>query len=115
MFWSDKLTDTVVESTNFYSTQKSVVSVNTGRSEIEQFIGMHIKMDVMSLPAYTLYWSNVVRYSPIADIMSLKRFQDLRRFLHFVDNSEFKEGASDKLFKVKPIVEFTKSMCFDQS
>ena len=111
MFWSDKLTDLVVENTNLYSTQKSGSSVNTSRSEIEQYIGMHIKMGVISLPAYTLYWSNEMRYPPIAEIMSLKRFQKLRRFLHFVDNSTFKEGSSDKLFKIKPIVEGLRDQC----
>ena len=60
MFWPDKLIDTVVGNTNLYSTKKSGVSLNTSRSEIEQYIGntMHIKMGVISLPAYTLYWSN---------------------------------------------------------
>ena len=111
MFWLDTLTDLVVENTNLYSTQKSGFSIKTSRSEIEQYIGMHIKMGVIRLPAYTHYWSNEMRYPPIADIMPLKRFQTLRKFLHFVDNVTFKEGVSDKLFKIRPIVEDLRNQC----
>ncbi|KAH9630071.1 hypothetical protein HF086_016253 [Spodoptera exigua] len=36
--------------------------------------------------AYTDYWSKILRYNKIADIMTLKKFQLLRRYLHFNDN-----------------------------
>ena len=39
MLWSDKLT---------YSTRNSEFSVNTSRSEIEQYIGVHIKMGLIT-------------------------------------------------------------------
>ena len=60
MFCSDKVTDIVVENTNVHSTLKSGLSANTSRSEIEQCIGMHIKIGVIGLLAYTHYWSNAL-------------------------------------------------------
>ena len=111
MFWNDKLRNLVVEHTNFYSVQKSGSSVNTSPSEIEQFIGMHMKMGVIALPSYTHYWSNELRYPSIADVMPRKRFEKLRRFLHFVDNMRCEENNPDKLFKVRCIVEEVAANC----
>lgn len=39
------------------------------------------------MPAYLDYWSVKFRYANIADIMPLKRYQQIRRYLHFVDNN----------------------------
>ena len=76
---------------------------------MEKFIGMHMKMGIIDLPSYILYWSNEMRYSVIADLMPLKRFQCIRRFLHSVDNSL--NDLSDKLFKVRPIIESIRKQC----
>ena len=104
-FWLDELTDRVVEHTNLYSVQKTGQSVNTNKNEVEQFIGMNMKMGIVHLPSYTLYWSTQMRYPAIADVMPLKRFEKLRRFLHFVDNTTYDQAEGDKLFKIKPIIE----------
>ena len=104
-FWLDELTDLVVEQTNLYSIQKTGQSVNTNRNEVEQLIGMNMKMGIVHLPSYTLYWSTQLRYSAIADVMPLKRFEKLRRFLHFVDNMSYNQAEGDKLFKIRPIIE----------
>ena len=103
-FWLDELTDLVVEQTNLYSIQKTGQSVNTNRNEVEQLIGMNMKMGIVHLPSYTLYWSTQLRYSAIADVMPLKRFEKLR-FLHFVDNMSYNQAEGDKLFKIRPIIE----------
>ncbi|CAB3998319.1 Hypothetical predicted protein, partial [Paramuricea clavata] len=69
LFWTEELTNLVVEQTNNYSVQKS--------------------------------GSNELRYPSIADIMPRKRYEKLRRFLHFVDNMTYDEHTADKLFKVR--------------
>ena len=56
-FWPDEIHDLVVEQSNLYSTQKSGTSINTSTNKIEKFIGMHIKMGIIRLPSYKLYWS----------------------------------------------------------
>lgn len=104
-FWLDELTDLVVEQTNLYSIKKTGQSVNTNRNEVEQLIGMNMKMGIVHLPSYTLYWSTQLRYSAIADVMPLKRFEKLRRFLHFVNNMTYNQAEGDKLFKIRPIIE----------
>ena len=48
-------------------------------------------MDIMKLPDYNLYWASKARYSEIADVMSNKRFKQLGKYVHVVDNT-----ANDK-------------------
>ena len=111
LFWTEELSDLIADNTNLYSTQKSGISVNTNRKEIEQFIGMHMKMGIVTLPSYALYWSNKLRYPPIADSMPLKSFEKLRRFLHVVDNNTYDAASNDKLFKVRPVLERVRERC----
>ena len=102
LFWSQNLAKQVVVSTNQYSVQKTGASVvNCTEDELEKFTGMHIKMGVVKLPCYTMYWSNEMRYPPLADVMPRKRFEKLKRYLHFVDNARYDESIGGKLFKRK--------------
>lgn len=68
-------------------------------------------MGVVALPAYTLYWSNELRFSSIADVMPRKRIEKLRRCLHYVNNMTYDEKIKDKLFKVRCIVEIVAENC----
>ena len=71
-FWPDDINELVAQQTNLYSTQKSGSSMNTTKPEMERFIGMHLKMGLIQLPSYKLYWSQKMRYPTIADQMPLK-------------------------------------------
>jgi len=68
-------------------------------------------MGVVNLPAYTLYWSNELRYASIANVMSLKRFEFLKRSLHVVNNNTFNPDDGDKLFKIRPLLEAVRNEC----
>ena len=63
------------------------------------------------MPRYDYYWSRELRYGPIADVMPLKRFEQLRRFLHVVDNDTFDEQSSNKVFKIQPSIDFVQREC----
>ena len=75
IFWSDDIINLLVEQTNLYSVQQTGSSINTNKSEIEQFIGIQMLMSIVSLPAYYMYWAVDTKYSPIADIMSINRYK----------------------------------------
>ena len=81
-FWDIGMTNHLVEQTNLYSVQKTGKSTNTNRKELEQLIGIMMKMGIVKMPHYQNYWSQSTRFTPIADVMSLNR-----RFLHANDNS----------------------------
>ena len=80
LFWPDDLTDLVVEQTNLYSTQITGGSLNTNRDEMEQLLGMHMKLEIVYMPSYPLYWSRKTRYPAVADVMSLKSLKHYASF-----------------------------------
>ncbi|XP_061378889.1 piggyBac transposable element-derived protein 2-like [Danaus plexippus] len=59
-------------------------------------------MGIVQMPAYTDYWARKTRYPLIADLMPLKKYQQIRRYIHFVDNTL---QDSDRYFKIRPLME----------
>ncbi|KAL0861407.1 hypothetical protein ABMA27_008951 [Loxostege sticticalis] len=62
-------------------------------------------MGIINLPAYTDYWNNDLRIPNVANIMSLKRYQQIRRYLHFVDNNE---DDGDRYFKIRLLLDMVR-------
>ena len=87
LFWTDNITQTLAEQTNLYSVQEQGKNISTCAKKIEQFLGMHILMGIMKLPDYNLCWAAETRCSKIADVMSNKRFKQLQKYIHVVDNT----------------------------
>jgi hypothetical protein len=58
-----------------------------------------------------MYWSSdsSVRCGIIADAMSVNRFETIRRYLLFTDNSKHDEASSDKLWKLRPFLDHIQS------
>ena len=78
--------------------------------EMQAFIGFVILMGVAKLPDLYDYWSTseVLHSFPVASRIPRKRFLELRRFLHFVDNSTLVghgEEGYDRLGKIRPVIE----------
>lgn len=57
------------------------------------------------------YWSGA-RIDQIANVMSLKRFQKLRRFLYFNDNDQIKDQTKDRYYKIRPLLEGVRENCY---
>lgn len=51
------MTNELVEQTNLYSVQKTGTSIKTNKEEIEQLIGMQLKMGIVKMPKYNSYWA----------------------------------------------------------
>ncbi|CAH2000794.1 unnamed protein product [Acanthoscelides obtectus] len=66
-------------------------------------------MGVVQMPAIEDYWAIETRYSIIADVMPVKRFNKLRRRIHFQDNNTDPQG--DRLFKIRPLLEKLRQEC----
>ena len=102
-FWSNNITENLATQTNIYSVQKSGKCIDTNAQEIEKFIGTQMLMSVMTLPSYELNWSKDLCVDCVANVMSLKRYELMRRYLHANNNTEKKDDPSI-LFKVEPVV-----------
>lgn len=108
-FFDDSLLELIVTETNRYSEQLGK-PVETNISEMQNFLAIEILMGLVSMRAYTDYWSINLRYDPIANIMPLKRYQVLRRNIHFVDNST---PTEDRYYKIRPVIEAVRQKCLE--
>ncbi|KAJ8356882.1 hypothetical protein SKAU_G00196760 [Synaphobranchus kaupii] len=73
-------------------------------TEMEQFIGVCFYMSVHGLPKTRFNWNPKTRVEMVASTMTVNRWENIRRHLHFADNNQVPGG--DKLFKVRPLLNF---------
>ena len=115
LFFTPEIVHSIVEETNRYAAQclaaagKST-TWTTDEQEIRAYFGFYILMGMVKEPKIRDYWSNdpTFHYSPIADRISRNRFEEISRYLHFVDNQNLPaRGAPGhhRLQQVKPVVD----------
>ena len=68
-------------------------------------------MGIVHLPSIGDYWKkdDMCHYAPITSRISRKRFFEIQRYLHFVDNSTLAPPGTanyQKLGKVQPVIDF---------
>ncbi|XP_045504666.1 piggyBac transposable element-derived protein 3-like [Colias croceus] len=108
MFFSDNIISLIVQQTNLYSTQLKGHSINVTENDIKDFLAILVYMGIHKLPAYTDYWAKHTRSNKVADIMTLKKFQLLRRHLHFNDNLK---DDGDRYYKLRPVLQIIRENC----
>uniref|UniRef100_A0A1B6LRI5 PiggyBac transposable element-derived protein domain-containing protein n=1 Tax=Graphocephala atropunctata TaxID=36148 RepID=A0A1B6LRI5_9HEMI len=105
--FTNNIWDLMVAQTNLYSCQVTGSPINVNLSEMKGFIGILIMMGIVDMPAYTDYWSVDLRDDKIASVMPLKRFQSIRRYLHFTNN-DLSEQDPDRYKKIRPLVDIVR-------
>ena len=115
LFFSADLMEKIVEESNRYANQvmgdeKFNKWTKVTVEELDAFLGFHILMDIIHLPAVDDYWRGdpLLHYAPIADRITRDRFRELSRYLHFVDNDTLVPRDSpgyDRLGKVQPLID----------
>ncbi|KAH9628531.1 hypothetical protein HF086_001138, partial [Spodoptera exigua] len=110
-FFSPDILTHILEQSNAYAVSKTGRTLGLTEDELRDFIAIHIIMGVVSMPSYTDYWSLRYRYKLVADLMPLKRYQQIRRYLHFVDNNI---EDSDRYYKIRPLVQKIRENCLFQ-
>jgi hypothetical protein len=113
-FFSPSLVEKITAQSNLFSVQQNggALPVKITKEEIERYIGILLLMAIYNLPQYRMYWSSCSRVPAIAEAMTVNRFDILKRYLHFNDNSKLANGSPpDKLFKVRPLVDAVRSAC----
>lgn len=66
-------------------------------------------MGTVDMPAYADYWSQRLRFDKVASVMSLKRYEQIRRNIHYCDHSA--ANHEDRWFKVRPLFESVRQNC----
>lgn len=96
----------IVTQSNRYATSLGN-DLNLTAPELEVFLGINIMMTYIKYPNTRLYWSLVpsLRMNSIADRMSVNRFEEIRRYIHFNGNESAHPNNKDKLIKIMPILD----------
>lgn len=61
-------------------------------------------MGIVKKTRYEYYFLRELRYPNIAKVILLKRLEQLRRFVNFVDNDTFDGKSLNKRFKIQPLI-----------
>ncbi|XP_037800336.1 piggyBac transposable element-derived protein 3-like [Penaeus monodon] len=86
--------------------------MNTTVKEIEQVIGLVLRMGIVQMPGIHIYFEEDTRCGPVADINGKNRLQLILRCLHFVDNDAIPdECKTNKLWKIRPFLEKFREQC----
>jgi hypothetical protein len=109
-FFSEDIMLMIREQTNLFSVQssESAKCLNATVDDIRDFIAITLIMGIVPMPSYRDYWCKELRFAPIADVMSLKKYESIRRYLHFVDNTTM---DTDRYFKIRPLLEAIRQNC----
>jgi hypothetical protein len=91
-----------VEESNKYAGQKNNHDFCLSIDEFKQFLGIIFYSGYHILPREKMYWENApdTGTTLVSQTMSRKRYFDIKRYLHFNDNTAI---DSDRYYKVRPI------------
>jgi len=92
--FSEEMINEIADQSALNSTQqKPDKPVKISPSDIKQFIGICLYMYLVKLSCARSYWSNEFRVAAVADVMTLNRFEEIKRSLHFSDNARMWANA----------------------
>ena len=123
-FFTDELLGYIVNESNRYAVQsmsdeQAMKWNDITIEELKAYFGFCILMGIVKLPSISDYWKKnpIFRYEPISSRVTRDRFWQIRRYLHFVDNTTVPPPGvpnSDRLSKVRPVVDYITNKCQTQ-
>jgi hypothetical protein len=79
----------ICQQTNLYSKQCDVANTfSVTTTEMEQFIGIAFNMSLSAIPGNRRYWNNKCGVKQLSNVMTVRRWEQIKRYLHFSDNSQ---------------------------
>lgn len=113
-YFPHQLLELIAFQSNVYAMEKSGISPDITAVDIEKYLAILLYTTIMPAADMRNYWQKDIRWNVIADIMPVKRFEQIKQFLHFCDNSQqIKKGQDgyDPLFKVRAIFDNIRKVC----
>ena len=115
-FFTDDLLSLIVDQSNLYASQVNVNKpLNLTVNELEQWLGILLYMSVVKLPQSRFYWNKIFNCTFVTNVMSRNRFEEIKKCIHFSDNSKAPkrdEEGFDKLYKIRPLLDKIRA-CFN--
>ena len=94
---SDEVIIRIIEENNKYTAQVDIDKpLNLISDELEELF----LISVVRIPVTRDYWKRFLQYDGIASIMTIRRFEPIKRFLHCNDNENEDNDFQDKHFKI---------------
>ncbi|KAJ8934302.1 hypothetical protein NQ318_000868 [Aromia moschata] len=100
----DEVIKLIVEQSNLYALQKNNHGFVVRHEEIKIFLGILLLSGYHKLPREPMYWGvdDDVCVPFVASSMSRNIFQEIKRYIHFADNTKL--DKSDKMYKMRPLL-----------
>src|SRR6218665_3051166 len=102
-FWDDEIIEHTVNMSKLYAAQKGKANFEVTSADLRGVLAILLISGYAPLPSRRMYWEQAddVSNTAVSSIMSLNRFEEIIRYLHFADNLSLPVG--DKLAKVRPL------------
>ena len=105
-FVNDEKLSKMAYQRSLYTTQKKVKSINTEANELDQLIGVYlrIRMGLVKMPNQSSCSETFYDCTGVSSIFSRKVFGTIMTSVHFMDNSGLTEEIReiDRLWKLRP-------------
>ena len=116
LLFTPTIIEHIVQETNRYAQQclaETEKEWATNAAEMKAYLGFCILMGIVHEPEIRDYWyqSDLLHYSPIASRISRRRFEEISRYFHLVDNTSLPERGQpgfDRLQKVKHLLDMVR-------
>jgi hypothetical protein len=112
-YFSRGILQTIADNTNSYAADKGTGGGRPWKpllaAELKQFLGIVIYMGLFPLPEVSQYWqSGLGPVHSVSTVMNLKRFQQIKRFIHVSDH---RGDKSNEFFfnKLEPLMSHVRS------
>ena len=104
---SHEVFEKVRDETVAYARQQNDLTFQCTVEDIKLFVGILILSGHRSYPRETLYWSTDENFdcAIVRNSMSKNRYKEIKKYLHFNDNSNIPDGCDDRCYKIRPLVD----------
>lgn len=102
--FDDEVLDLITTQSTIYAGQNNRHDDVVTKDDIRKFLGILIFTGYHKLPSERSYWSldDDLGVSLVSECMSRNRFLEIKRNLHFADNT-LAVNSADKMFKLRPL------------
>ena len=119
LFLNDEFFKLLVDQTNLYAAQYIAAHpelpphsrirkwVDVLISEMKTFLSLYLLTGIVVKPKLQQYWStNLIKTGFFKNVMPRNRFQLILEFFHFNGNSNANDSNRDRIYKVRPVIEY---------
>ncbi|KRX51663.1 hypothetical protein T09_9583 [Trichinella sp. T9] len=85
-YFTDEMFQYIADKSTSYAVQNNNLRIHFSRHDIELFVGTLLKMGIIPMSRYQMYWSANFRVDSITNRLTRNRFMETMRYLHFNDN-----------------------------